>query len=353
MKLKQWVWACIGAFAMAFCCAASLESYWRARGFVPTFNDDKVLWAAKRKEIYKPASQATVFIGGSRIKFDLDIPTWERVTGEKAIQLAIVATPPRIILRDLANDRNFRGKLIIDVAEAQFFAMDSMRRDRFAKEALEYYYDETPAQSISATLHHLLESRLVFLEEGKFGLINLLNGIQFKNRPGVVFRFPFPAEFGVCNFNRQNWMTPMFLSNETLLEEQIENWRKSFGLDRPLTGKAMESFLQQTKKAIDKIRSRGGQVVFVRPPSNGDYLKADTLNFPRREYWDRLLSNTSTAGIHFLDYRETAALVCPELSHLSLQGAAAYTAQLAKILQEEKGWMFSKKIMSKGQFNSH
>src|SRR5882757_6314092 len=85
-----------------------LEYYWRSRGFLPTYNDDKVLWANQRKKVYQPLDQATVFIGGSRIKYDLDIPTWEKVTGEKAIQLALVGTPARLILRDLANDQKFR-----------------------------------------------------------------------------------------------------------------------------------------------------------------------------------------------------------------------------------------------------
>ena len=91
-----------------------IEMYWRSRGFVPTFNDDKVLWSTKRKELRHLKEEATVFIGGSRIKFDLDVPTWERVTGERAIQLAIVGTPPRLTLRDLPNDENFKGKLVID-----------------------------------------------------------------------------------------------------------------------------------------------------------------------------------------------------------------------------------------------
>src|SRR3954470_11416253 len=62
---------------------AILELYWRGRGFKPAYNDDKILWANSRKEVYKPADQLTVFIGGSRIKFDLDVETWEKLTGEK------------------------------------------------------------------------------------------------------------------------------------------------------------------------------------------------------------------------------------------------------------------------------
>ena len=104
MESKSLIKAAILTFMLAIGFIVYLELYWRGRGFMPTFNDDKVLWSTKRKEIYKPAEEATVFIGGSRIKFDLDVATWEKLTGEKAIQLAIAGTPGRLVLRDVAND---------------------------------------------------------------------------------------------------------------------------------------------------------------------------------------------------------------------------------------------------------
>ena len=92
MHPKHFLNAAILAFILVLVFVMSWELYWRSRGFGVSYNDDKILWASKRKEIYKPADQATVFIGPSRIKFDLDIPTWEMLTGEKAIQLAIVGS---------------------------------------------------------------------------------------------------------------------------------------------------------------------------------------------------------------------------------------------------------------------
>src|SRR5258708_33047800 len=102
MQPTPFLKASIFALVMVIIFVACWEYYWRSRGFTTTYNDDKVLWAAKRKEVYKTPDQSTVFIGGSRIKFDLDIPTWKRLTGEEAIQLAIVGTPARLTLRDLA-----------------------------------------------------------------------------------------------------------------------------------------------------------------------------------------------------------------------------------------------------------
>ena len=352
MKSNQLFNASILTLLLVICFVFGLESYWRDRGFIPTFNDDKVLWATKRKEIYKPAEEATVFIGGSRIKFDLDVPTWEKLTGEKAIQLAILGTPGRLVLRDLSNDKNFKGKVIIDVADAQFFSFpDSARRDRLAREALGYYYDETPAQNASASINYFLESKLVFLEEGKFSLTPLLSKLNIANRPGVndARAALIPLEFDVSNFNRQSCITPMFLADPRLQKKQHDFWMRGITRASPIKGDTLQAFLEQTKKAIDKIRTRGGTVVFIRPPSNGPYIEMENRLYPRQKYWDYLLEYTNTPGIHYADDPGTANLVCAEWSHLTLEDAAVYTTQLAKILQEEKGWTFRRKSNSTAQ----
>jgi hypothetical protein len=330
---------------IVFSFIACLEFYWRSRGFTISYNDDKVLWATQRKKVYKPADQLTVFIGGSRIKFDIDIPTWQKLTGEEAIQLALVGTPARLTLRNLANDKNFVGKLIIDVAEFQFFTIDSVRRDKSAREAIEYYNKETPAQKASALIDYKLESNLVFLEEGKYGLNALLNDLQVPNRAGVVSPSVFPKEFSSTNLDRQNWMTPMFLANPNLQKRQKDAWAKGIAVSiktPAIKGDTLNLLLAGVKASIDKIRSRGGKVVFVRPPSTELYIQTETRFYPRQQYWDYLLTYTNTPGIYYSDYPATANFVCPEASHLSPTDAATYTKQLVKILKEEKGWTFPK-----------
>jgi hypothetical protein len=50
---------------------------------------------------------------------------------------------------------------------------------------------------------------------------------------------------------------------------------------------------------VNAIRARGGDVVFVRTPSNGDYRPSEAKNQPRDKFWDRLLTQTNTVGVHF------------------------------------------------------
>ena len=63
---------------------ASWEFYLRNKGVDIAYDDEGPLWSHKRAMVYESPSNATVFIGSSRIKFDLDVDTWEKTTGDHA-----------------------------------------------------------------------------------------------------------------------------------------------------------------------------------------------------------------------------------------------------------------------------
>ncbi len=316
------------------------EWYWRSKGFPVSYNDDEALWSEERSKVYQP-NDATVFVGSSRIKFDLDIPTWEKLTGEKAIQLSMVGTNPRPLLHHLANDENFKGKLIIDVTEPLFFSPNPAR-EKSARDGIAFYKDYTPARKVSSYLNYALESKIVFLEEEKFGLNALLKDYEIPNREGVMERPVFPKEFGLTMKNRQDFMTGKFLSDSNLQKKQIANWTKMGALMKApaIAGDSLNLIFEEVKSAINKINARGGRVIFVRTPSSGGYLETENFVYPRNNYWEPLLKYTNTQGVHFKDYPETANMICPEWSHLSSKDAIIYTMELVKILKEEKGWIF-------------
>src|ERR1044071_8723010 len=95
----------------------------RGQGLTVDYDDNGALWADKRAKAVKlTAEQATVFIGSSRIKYDLDANTWRKLTGEEPVQLAMEGNSPLPILDDLASDEKFKGKLVVDVTEGLFFS---------------------------------------------------------------------------------------------------------------------------------------------------------------------------------------------------------------------------------------
>lgn len=341
MGNDHFIKAAILSAAIVIIAMASWEFYLRNKGISFSFDDNEALWAYKRSQIYKEPG-ATFFIGSSRIKFDVNIPTWENITGQKAIQLALVGTSPQLILKDLADDKNFKGKLVVDGTEMILYSRDPGDQVNASK-SIKYYKNITPAQRVSFSIDYFLQSNLVFLESKKFSLNGIMDNITVPDRKGIPAFHGFPIGFEPTTFDRQNVMSPDFIKDTSRQRRVKEIWAQ-FGLlnkNLGITGDTLQKIFADVKASVDKIKARGGQVIFVRPPASGEMREAEKKAYPREQYWDKLLAYTKTEGIHFEDYPETAHFICPEWSHLSPDDAKIYTAHLIKILKEEKGWKFN------------
>lgn len=316
------------------------EFMWRSKGYQLGYNDDEGLWMKNRKQVYYPQDEATVFIGSSRIKFDLDIPTYEQITGEKAVQLALHGSCPRLALDNLANDENFKGKLVIDVTEGLFFRPTE---DQGMSKRVKYLKEVTPAQRVSNVIDWGLESQLLFLDKDLFSLNAMLIDLRIPDRKGVRGEVIFPPKFTYVNFRRQEIMTDTFARDTAMQRWQTNIWTMFGALSKQhgVTGDTLQKIFDEVKTSVAKIKARGGKVIFVRTPSSGGYWENEPIQFPRAEYYDKLLSITGCNGIHFKDYADMAGFICPEWSHLSKEDAVRYTKTLIKALEQQQ-W-FAKK----------
>ena len=202
--------------------------------------------------------------------------------------------------------------------------------------------ERTPAQRAGFEINHFLESQLVFLDKDNFSLGAKLDQLKLKNRPGV-FVFPiFPWQFGRTDFNRQDVMTPEFVADTNLHNQVTGIWQffRSMNRNPPVSGTKLDSILTVVKTATNTIRSRGGQVFFVRTPSSGPMGMGEKMGFPKEKYWDRILKETQCDGLHYADYPALGNFICPEWSHLSPADAVVFTKEFIRILKEEKGWSF-------------
>ena len=331
------------AFILAIVIVIVSFSFWeihlRNKGLKPDFDDNESLWSSSRKHVYQAQEKATVFIGSSRIKYDLDIATWKRLTGTNAVELASVGSNPRPYLENLAADTHFKGKLIIDITEGLFFSL-TQASIRTPVTVVEYYKKITPAQRASGYISKFLESDFVFLNKEFFSLNGILDkNTSLKNRPEVNNPPDFPIEFRFTTYERQNIISDKMIT-DTALQNKVKNiWASNRKLNKqvPISGYKLDSILNRVRDEINLIKARGGQVLFVRTPSCGTYLEFENTNYPRALYWDRLLTVTNCPGIHFADYPAMDHLQCPEFSHLSHPDAIIYTENLIHIL-EQKGW---------------
>lgn len=317
------------------------ELWLRNRGYAISYDDDERLWADKRAEVYQSPEDAVVFIGSSRIKFDLDIPTWQQQTGTRAVQLAMVGSTPLPLLHNLAEDKNFKGRLVVDVTEILFFNDAPPFQQRPSK-GLTAYAKNTPSEKVSYKFSHLLESNLVLLDKDFFSLNSYLKKLGFKDRPGVTSGdLPFPWEFDLTQADRQSKMSDRFVK-DTNLQNQVRMIWASLGRamkSPPPTGAKLDSIFERVKADVAKIKSRGGDVFFLRTPSSGPFLMGELQGYPRQKYWDRLLAETNSPGIHFTDNESLAHFQCPEFSHLSPADAIVFTKAIVPLM-EAKGWKF-------------
>ncbi len=342
MQKSQFIKAGLLAVVLSIIAALSWEIYLRHVGVDTSYDDNKALWAYTRAKVYEPKDQATVFIGSSRIKFDLNIPTWQEMTGNYAVQLACVGSSPAPVLRDLANDSNFKGKLVVDVTEEIFLTASSFE-DEGPGKRVEYFHKISPTQRASFQVDRVLESAFAFLDQDNYSFNAMLPLLHLPQRAGVFPDVIFPPEFDRTSLERQSYMTPKFLSDTSLQNRVKGIWAffEKMNPDPPITGKKLDSVIQLIKTDVDKIQKRGGEVLFVRTPSSGQVWADEQKFYPRAVYWDKLLAATGCKGIYYKDYPAIADFECPESSHLSPGQAVVFTKNLIKILKEEKGWTFN------------
>ena len=321
----------------------SWELYLRNCGVSIDYDDGPPNWADKRAMVYEPSDKTVVFIGSSRIKFDLDLDTWQDLTGTYPVMLAIEGNSPRPVLDDLADDPKFNGRLVIDVTEGLFFS-NSPHDVGKPKKNIQYYKDQTPAQWAGFQLNYPLESQFVFLDEDNFSLNAMLDQLEIPSRPGV-FMFPiFPREFNRKTFGRQSKMSDSFLADTSQQNKVRGIWAFFRKIDKspPIADEGIAEVLASVKTATDKIKARGGEVLFVRTPSSGPFLIGEAQAFARERFWNPLLATTGCTGIHFADYPGMSHFECPEFSHLTPKDAVLFTRELVTAMKQDKGWKFLK-----------
>src|SRR5947208_14573627 len=184
-------------------------------------------------------------------------------------------------LADLADDKNFRGTIICSIVPHLFFApTGSPPMDRVEK-GVKRFRNQTPAQRVSEYLAMPLEEHVAFFKPDDLSLEALLNQLPVPNRPGALVPPHFPPYFQTEDRERRARMWEECAERGSELAKKIQQiWIPLFTPPPPPTYIPKDVFFAQmnegTQKrfaavtaAVEKIRSRGGKIVFVRFPNTG------------------------------------------------------------------------------------
>ena len=313
---------------------AGWEIYWRAFGVTPAVANSSGLWAMQRRRIDAGEGDATVIVGSSRPLFDIQLPVWERLAGRRPIQLALEGTSPLRFAEDLAADPHFTGRLIIGIDPLVFFrGPGGLHAD-----VLAYTRKESPSQHIGQWLSmHFIEPYLAF-DDPDYALATVLARQAWPARPGN-FGPPRVRRLADHEADRNTHLWRKVADDPQYRELARGIWRQRMeaGADLP-TGeihKTVQEQIDRCAQAVAKLRARGVQVLFLRSPSDGEYLAYERQVFPRATTWDELLAASSAPGIHFEDYPELQGYYLPEWSHMTRAEAERYTVALYGVIQRD------------------
>jgi hypothetical protein len=292
--------------------------------------DGKSAWAVERRKLESGENDGVVIVGGSRILFDTNLDIWKEMTGRRPVQLAMPGWNGQPVLRDIADHTDFAGVILFDVAPTQLFRAGPGGNPVFAG-VLEYWREEGPAQRAGYRIGKVLERHLAFLDNG-YTLTALIDQVELPNRGKITGPYLTPWKLSENTEGRQARLWRVIESDERLRQHAIRVW---LATQRPPPGEALiAQVCADISASVAKIRARGGDVVFIRPPSSGEYLAREDVAAPRGTTWERLLKESGSFGIHFQDYPEMQGLHLPEQSHLTREDADRYTRAYVAVLRE-------------------
>jgi hypothetical protein len=125
--------------------------------------------------------------------------------------------------------------------------------------------------------------------------------------------------------HRQHWLWRRIEYDPAYRARTRWAW-KGFKEKFAFTPQLIAGGLARAKAAVDKIRARGGDVVFVRPPSAPQLRVNEEAQVPKARGWDMLLKDTHSVGVHIDDLPASVQnLTLPEWSHLRRECATVFT----------------------------
>ncbi|HXP35167.1 MAG TPA: hypothetical protein VN827_06450 [Chthoniobacterales bacterium] len=333
----QWRGITVVVVVVVIAATSAWELYCRSIGYGPTLNDNEDLWTLRRRSV---TPESLVIIGDSRGWFDVDLDEFEKGLGKRPVQLAMGGGCGYPVLADLAKDESFHGTIICSVVPRLFFAPPGTPPMERGGKAVKRFHSQTPAQRASQYLAFPLEERVAFLKQEELTLDDLLKRLPIPNRPGALVPPRLPPYFGTLDHERRARMVEECARPGSELAQRIQQiWIPLFTPPPPPTYIPKEVFIARMNKAIgdrfrdittavEKIRARGGKIVFVRFPHSGGLKELEDRGMPRVQTWDPLIKMTGAPGIYYSDFPELAGFTCPEWSHLSAGDSVEFSKRL-------------------------
>ena len=323
-------WVRIGVFVFAAVTLLTAAWEWNARAGIGLragdLDDSPQAWAEQRRV----ADLAPVaIVGDSRILFDTDLDRFEALTGVRPVQVSHVGTNARPLLEHFANDPNFHGLLIVGLADTMYFGMPVIGLGGAAVH--NYRKNGKPSQLTGLWLDRWLQQYLAFMDHD-YRLSRMAPKVDNGWRKGVDSPYEDVWKLSETSRGRQYFMWDRIETDAYLRGHARHAWDGFKG--PPVPPRVADKVIARTAEALRRIRARGGDVVFIRPPSAPQLRVNEQKRIPRALGWDRLLVGANAKGVHADDLPQAQHLLLPEWSHLSRKCAMVFTDAYVRRLTE-------------------
>jgi hypothetical protein len=289
--------------------------------------------------------ESIVIIGDSRGWYDLDLDELQKGLGKRPVQLAMGGGCAYPVLADLASDKNFHGTVICSVVPRLFVAPPGSPPMERAEKAVRRSHTQTLAQRASQYLDMPLEEHVAFLKPEELTLDGLLKRLPIPNRPYALVSPRLPPYFGTLDRERRARMIEECARPGSELARMTQQiWIPLFTPPPPPSyipkeefaktmGQAINQRFNDVAAAVQKLRARGGKIVFVRFPNSGGLKALEDRETPRAAIWDRIIKDTAAPGIYYEDFPDLSGFNCPEWSHLSAGDSVEFSKRLVPHLR--------------------
>jgi hypothetical protein len=328
IPLRPWVKMGTFVFFAVLLLTAAWE--WNARANIGLragdLDDSAQAWAEARRTA--DGAQVAI-VGDSRILFDTDQSRFEALTGVRPVQVAHVGTDARALLEHFANDPRFHGLLIVGMADTMYFGMPAIGLGATAIH--NYSKNDKPSQLTGLWIDRWLQKHLAFLDSD-YRLSRW--GPRFDNgwRKGPDSPYEDVWKLAEVSPGRQYVMWSRIETDPYLQAHARHAWSGFKG--PPIPPSVADKVIARSAEAVRRIRARGGEVIFIRPPSAPELRVNEQQRITKALGWDRLLVGANAKGIHADDLAQAQMLVLPELSHLSGKCATVFTdAYVRRLVQ--------------------
>jgi len=289
-------------------------------------DDSAQAWAEARRAA---DSAPVAIVGDSRILFDTDQARFQAMTGVRPVQVSFVGTNSRTLLEHFANDPKFHGLLIVGMADLIYFGPRGIGVG--APAVHNYVKNGKPSQLTGLWIDRWLQNYVAFMDSD-YRLSKMVPKLDHGWRKGVDSPYEDVWKISETFPGRQYFMWDQIEAPGYLQAHARHAWN---GFKAPPIPRSIaDKVIVRSAEAVRRIRARGGDVIFVRPPSAPQLRVNEDREIPRALGWDRLLAAVPAKGIHADDLPQAQNLVIPEWSHLSRKCAAVFTdAYVRRLVQ--------------------